>query len=430
MRRIRDEVILVQVPVMNPDGLDKVVAWYTQEPRHALRGGADGRAVPPLRRPRQQPRLVHVQHAGVAQRGEAALRGVVPPDRLQPPPVGALPRPHLRAALRRSHEPEHPAPGDARRRHGGRCDHARGSRRKARSARSAASASTPGGTGGCAPRPTSTTWSASSPRPPSGATRRPTSTTPRSCPSASATACPPTCRRRSTRAPGGAAGGGCGTPWTTSSPPRWRRSTSAPASATDWLYGMYLMGRDAIAAGTKGEPYAYVIPAGRRSGTPPPPPGWWTCCARAAVEVQRASAEFKAGDKTFPRGSFVVPMAQPFRAYAKDLLETQRYPGATGGHRAARRFVPTTSPGGRLPAQMGVEGSWVAKPFEAPLETLAGPPPRPPPSAAPETSTSPPRAPTTPSFSPTGPGRRGRGAARHRRLQRGGARLPRRHVPP
>ena len=139
MRRIRDEVMLVQVPVMNPDGLDRVVSWYRAQPGNALRGRADGRAVPQVRRPRQQPRLVHVPHAGVEERGAAALRGVVPADRLQPPPDGAVPRAHLRAALRRPDEPQHPAAGDARHPHRGRRDHARAWSGRARTARSAGS---------------------------------------------------------------------------------------------------------------------------------------------------------------------------------------------------------------------------------------------------------------------------------------------------
>jgi hypothetical protein len=140
----------------------------------------------------------------------------------------------------------------------------------------------------------------------------------------------------------------------------------------DWLYGMYLMGRDAIATGTKGGPYAYVIPAGDAQWDP-------TAAARlvrvlriGAVEVQRATADFKAGDKTYPKGSFVVLMAQPFRAYAKDLLETQRYPERREGANGPP-LRPYDITGWTLPAQMGIEGVWIDKPFEAALESVNGP---------------------------------------------------------
>jgi hypothetical protein len=76
------------------------------------------------------------------------------------------------------------------------------------------------------------------------------------------------------------------------------------------------------------------------------------------------------GDQAYPAGSLVVPMAQPFRAHAKDLLEVQKYP--------ERRQSPSGPPqapydiaGWTLPAQMGVKGSFVAKPFTAALEPVA-----------------------------------------------------------
>jgi len=140
----------------------------------------------------------------------------------------------------------------------------------------------------------------------------------------------------------------------------------------DWLYGMYLMGRDAIAAGTKGGPYAYVIPAGDAQWDPIAAARLVSVLRTGAVEVQRATADFKAGEKTFPRGSFVVPMAQPFRAYAKDLLETQRYPERREGG-SGPPLRPYDITGWTLPAQMGVEGAWIDKPFEAALESVSGP---------------------------------------------------------
>jgi len=141
---------------------------------------------------------------------------------------------------------------------------------------------------------------------------------------------------------------------------------------SDWLYGMYLMGRDAIAAGAKGSPYAYVIPSGDAQGDPGAAARLVDVLRTGAVEVQRATADFKAGERTFPRGSFVVLMAQPFRAYAKDLLETQRYPDRREGPNGPP-LRPYDITGWTLPAQMGVEGVWIDKPFEAALEALKAP---------------------------------------------------------
>ena len=91
-----------------------------------------------------------------------------------------------------------------------------------------------------------------------------------------------------------------------------------------WLYGMYQMGSAAIDAGTRSEPFAYVI--GAQQHDLPAAARFVEVLMLGGVEVQRATQSFRAGDTDYPAGSYVVPMAQPFRAYAKDLLEPQKYP--------------------------------------------------------------------------------------------------------
>src|SRR2546422_6610846 len=44
-----------------------------------------------------------------------------------------------------------------------------------------------------------------------------------------------------------------------------------------------------------------------------------------SVEVYRAAEPFTADGNRYAAGSLVVPMAQPYRAHAKDLLEPQHY---------------------------------------------------------------------------------------------------------
>jgi hypothetical protein len=46
----------------------------------------------------------------------------------------------------------------------------------------------------------------------------------------------------------------------------------------------------------------------------------------AGVEIDRASAPFEVDGRTYAAGTFVIPMAQVFARYAKDILEKQTYP--------------------------------------------------------------------------------------------------------
>ena len=81
---------------------------------------------------------------------------------------------------------------------------------------------------------------------------------------------------------------------------------------------------NSIAAGRKRAPHAYVIPAQQPD---------MTRVARLinllrlqAIEVSRANAPIRVKEGSFPAGSFVVKLDQPYGRLAKTLLERQRYP--------------------------------------------------------------------------------------------------------
>ncbi|MFB3131612.1 MAG: M14 family metallopeptidase, partial [Rhodothermales bacterium] len=137
-----------------------------------------------------------------------------------------------------------------------------------------------------------------------------------------------------------------------------------------WLYGIYQMGRDAIDKGEAEAPFAYVIP-----------PDQWNdgeeqslvnVLRIGGVEVQRATEAFQAGDHDYPAGSYVIYAAQAFRPYLVDLLEKQDYPD--------RRSTPNGPPvppydlaGWTLPMQMGVQVARVDTAFEAMTEPVTAP---------------------------------------------------------
>ena len=118
------------------------------------------------------------------------------------------------------------------------------------------------------------------------------------------------------------------------------------------------LGRRAVEAGLAGDPFAYVLPAEQRD------PESWTALANVlaagGVEVWRAAEPFTAGGTSYGPGSLVVPMAQPYRAHAKDLLEAQHYTPVNDR-------PPYDVAGWTLPFTMGVRADVVNAPFRANL---------------------------------------------------------------
>ena len=120
------------------------------------------------------------------------------------------------------------------------------------------------------------------------------------------------------------------------------------------------LGRRATDLGLAGNPFAYVLP-------PPPEqrdPEAWSALANlltaSGVDVRRATETFTADGRSYPPGSLVVPMGQPFRAHAKDLLEPQHYTPVNDR-------PPYDVAGWTLPFTLGVRADVVNAPFAANL---------------------------------------------------------------
>ncbi len=133
-----------------------------------------------------------------------------------------------------------------------------------------------------------------------------------------------------------------------------------------FLYNMYSMGRDAIEAGESGDPYAYVIP----------PEQWHpreahtlvNVLRQGGVAVDRATGSFTAGGQTYPSGSFVVPAGQAFRPFVMDMLEPQDYP--TRRSASGEPVTPYDLAGWTLPMQMGVTVDRINESFDASTTTV------------------------------------------------------------
>jgi murein tripeptide amidase MpaA len=87
----------------------------------------------------------------------------------------------------------------------------------------------------------------------------------------------------------------------------------------EWLERFYAIGKDAVRPRKAGELFAYVIPEVENSGR------LISVLERGGVEMAYPGT-FKADGRTFPQGTAVIRMAQPYGNFAKALLEPQHYP--------------------------------------------------------------------------------------------------------
>jgi hypothetical protein len=135
----------------------------------------------------------------------------------------------------------------------------------------------------------------------------------------------------------------------------------------DWLYNIYAMGRNAIEAGEAGGPYAYVVPPDQWD--PAESVNMINALRRGGVEVHRATAAFQVDGTSYPAGSHVMFAAQPFRPYLLDLMEPQAYPDR-------RRYAggppdpPYDLAGWTLPIQMGVRVDRIEGAFDVSVEAV------------------------------------------------------------
>src|SRR5208283_1069941 len=141
----------------------------------------------------------------------------------------------------------------------------------------------------------------------------------------------------------------------------------AAERSSNFLYQAFQSAEAQIKLGLAGKPYGYAIP-----------PQQWDCTATremltrlklAGVEIRRATTRFSSGGRDFPEGTFVISSGQPFRGYAVDLLEPQKYPELRESPNGPLKR-PYDIAGWTLPMQMGVEIIRLEEPLPAKLKTV------------------------------------------------------------
>jgi len=144
----------------------------------------------------------------------------------------------------------------------------------------------------------------------------------------------------------------------------------------DLLFNFHRMYKTSVEKVEKNQPYAFVIPDRQRDA--PTMLKMLEIMMMGGIEIHRAKADFVAGGRGYPAGSFVVLMAQPYKTYAWALLEKQKYPDMRQ-YPGGPPQPPYDNAAWTLPLQMGVACDQVDEPFEAKLDRIASVPyPKPP----------------------------------------------------
>jgi hypothetical protein len=126
------------------------------------------------------------------------------------------------------------------------------------------------------------------------------------------------------------------------------------------LFNRYQSGRDQIRRYEHAPPYAYVIPQQQRD--PVAPVELLRRLAFNGIAVSQLTAEASIDGATYPQGTWIIPMNQPFAELARQLLEVQVYPDLRE-YPDGPPDQPYDAAGWTLPLQMGVSVLEAATPL-------------------------------------------------------------------
>ncbi|MBN1938223.1 MAG: hypothetical protein JW843_01455 [Candidatus Aminicenantes bacterium] len=146
---------------------------------------------------------------------------------------------------------------------------------------------------------------------------------------------------------------------------------TAAIHGRDLLSTYYQLNKAAVEKVERNQPFAFIIPAKQHDY--PTTLKMLDVLMANGVEIHQAKGAFVVNDKTYPAGSFVVRMDQPYKPFAWAMLEKQKYPDMRQ-YPGGPPQPPYDNAGWTLPAQMGVACEQIMEPFTAELAKLSAVP--------------------------------------------------------
>jgi len=120
------------------------------------------------------------------------------------------------------------------------------------------------------------------------------------------------------------------------------------------------MGRDQIRKGESQAPYGWLVPLDQAD-----PGNTWRMLdtlRKTGIEVQHTTMPLTLYGRTYPVGTWYLPARQPYRAHLKDMMESQKYPNRLTADGQAE--TPYDVAGWTMPLKMGVQTIAIQEPIE------------------------------------------------------------------
>ncbi len=148
----------------------------------------------------------------------------------------------------------------------------------------------------------------------------------------------------------------------------WAAIEACAGARRELLRNAHRMAREASEAGAAGPPYAWVVRPGQHDAVAS---GRLVELLLAhGVRVERAEAPFVAGQASYPAGTLVIPAAQPYRPFLLTMLRPQRYPEVTA-YAGGPILPPYDVTSWSFPLLLGVELDELEEPLVGSFSAVA-----------------------------------------------------------
>ena len=133
------------------------------------------------------------------------------------------------------------------------------------------------------------------------------------------------------------------------------------------LWNCYQMAVENIKKGKVDSPFAYVVPS--KQNDPLTAEKFIKTLLKSNIEVFRLTGPLRLDTMNFETGSFVIPLAQPYRSFVNSLVSVQHYPDLRQSD-SESPILPYDSAGWTLHLGMGVRVKKICRSFKAEMQSL------------------------------------------------------------